>query len=66
MTYLEKICGALDNAGVRYDLTGKRTESVQLPAGAVRVLCIDDLIEMKRRSGRAQDLEDVTALEKLR
>ena len=51
---------------IAYDLTGKRTESVQLPAGAVRVLSIDDLIEMKRRSGRAQDLEDVAALERLR
>ena len=51
---------------IAYDLTGKRTESVQLPAGAVHILCIDDLIEMKRRSGRAQDLEDVAALERLR
>ncbi len=51
---------------ITYDLTGKRTQSVELPTGSVRLLSIDDLIEMKRKSGRAQDLEDAAALEKLR
>ena len=32
---------------------------------SVSVLAIKDLIEMKRRSGRPQDLEDVRSLEKL-
>ena len=51
---------------ITYDLTGKRTQSVELPTGNVRLLSIEDLIEMKRRSGRPQDLEDAAALEKLR
>ena len=48
------------------DLAGKRTKAVALPTGPVRVLVVPDLIAMKRRSGRPQDLEDVRALEKLR
>ncbi len=48
------------------DLAGKRTKAVALPTGPVRVLSVTDLIAMKRRSGRPQDLEDVRALEKLR
>ena len=48
------------------DLAGKRTKAVALPTGPVRVLSVMDLIAMKRRSGRPQDLEDVRALEKLR
>ena len=51
---------------IAYDLAGKRTLRVDLGSGPVQVLCIDDLIEMKRNSGRAQDLEDAAALEKLR
>ncbi len=48
------------------DLAGKRTKAVALSTGPVRVLSVTDLIDMKRRSGRPQDLEDVRALEKLR
>lgn len=48
------------------DLAGKRTKAVALPTGPVRVLSVTDLIAMKRRSGRPQDLQDVRALEKLR
>ncbi len=51
---------------IAYDLTGKKTHRVELPGGAVRVLSIEDLIAMKRDSGRPQDLEDAAALEKLR
>ncbi len=51
---------------IAYDLAGKRTLRVDLGSGTVQVLCIDDLIEMKRNSGRAQDVEDAAALEKLR
>ena len=49
-----------------YDLTGKGVRRIDLPDGPVRVLALDDLIEMKRASGRPQDLEDATALERLR
>ncbi len=51
---------------ITYDLSGKRTRRVDLPDGPVQVLAIDDLIEMKRVSGRPQDLEDAGALERLR
>ena len=51
---------------IAYDLTGKKTHGVELPGGTVRVLSIEDLIAMKRDSGRPQDLEDAAALEKLR
>ena len=49
-----------------YDLAGKKVRSMSLPQATVRVLSIDDLITMKQQSGRAQDIEDVAALEKLR
>lgn len=48
------------------DLAGKRRKAVTLSTGPVHVLAVPDLITMKRRSGRPQDLEDVRALEKLR
>lgn len=47
-----------------YDLAGKQTEHVELDGGTARVLAVGDLIEMKQRSGRAQDLADVEALRK--
>lgn len=51
---------------IAYDLAGKRTTTVELADGSVQVLAIDDLIDMKRASGRPQDLEDAQALERLR
>ncbi len=51
---------------ITYDLTNKRTTRMVLAECVVPVLSIDDLIEMKRRSGRPQDTEDAAALEKLR
>ena len=50
---------------INYDLTGKRTRRVELASGPVRVLSIEDLIAMKRESGRPQDIEDIRALEQL-
>lgn len=50
---------------INYDLTGKRTRRFDLPAAPVEVLSIPDLIAMKRVSGRPQDLEDISALERL-
>lgn len=47
---------------IAYDLVGKQTQQIELEEGAVRVPGIDDLIDMKRRSGRAQDVADVEAL----
>lgn len=51
---------------ITYDLANKRTTRMVLAECVVPVLSIDDLIEMKRRSGRPQDTEDAAALEKLR
>lgn len=51
---------------IAYDLGNRRTDQIELPDCAAPVLAIDDLIEMKRRSGRPQDAADVAALEKLR
>ena len=38
----------------------------QLRDMKIRVAAIDDLIRIKKQSGRKQDLEDVKALEKLK
>lgn len=51
---------------ITYDLTGKRTKRFELASAPVVVLAIEDLIAMKRASGRPQDIEDVQALERLR
>jgi len=50
---------------ITYDLKGHKTRRIDLPAGPVPILAIRDLIEMKRDSGRPQDIEDVAALERL-
>ncbi len=42
-----------------------RAEEIVLEGSPVRVACIEDLIAMKRRAGRAKDLEDIAALEVL-
>ncbi|MDH3588760.1 MAG: nucleotidyltransferase [Gammaproteobacteria bacterium] len=51
---------------INYDLKGKRTKRIQMGSGSITVLSLKDLIDMKRQSGRPQDVEDVAALEKLR
>ena len=44
----------------------RRSKLIELPTGDVRVASIDDLIEMKRMTGRPQDSADIEALEALR
>ena len=51
---------------ISYDLKGKRRQRIQTSLGDLHILRLSDLIEMKRLSGRPQDLEDVKTLEKLR
>lgn len=51
---------------IDYDLKGKRTKRIRLGDGSITVLSLNDLIEMKRKSGRPQDLEDVAALKRLK
>ena len=50
---------------ITYDLKGKRTKRIQLRNGTVQILDLKELIKMKRKSARPQDIEDVLALEKL-
>jgi len=50
---------------ITYDLKGKRTKRIDLEDTSIRILSKADLIEMKRKSGRPQDKEDVMALERL-
>jgi hypothetical protein len=51
---------------INYDLKGRKRVTIDTVTGAVRILGLRDLIEMKKASGRPQDLEDVRALEKLK
>lgn len=51
---------------INYDLAGKRTKSIKTGNGAIKILSMNDLIEMKKESGRPQDLEDVKALIQLK
>ena len=51
---------------INYDLTGHRVRRIRAQVGPIRLLNVEDLIKMKRASGRDQDLADVAALEKLR
>jgi hypothetical protein len=51
---------------ISYDLKGKRRQRLDTSEGPIYILDIRELIEMKRASGRPQDLSDVDALEKLR
>jgi hypothetical protein len=50
---------------ITYDLKGKQRARMNTADGSVQVLGLKDLIEMKRASGRPQDLEDANALERL-
>ena len=51
---------------ITHDLRRMRTKRFKSGARTLPVAAIADLIAMKRASGRAQDLEDVRALEALR
>jgi hypothetical protein len=49
---------------INYDLKSARdTKTIKTALGAIRILSLADLIEMKQASGRPQDLEDVKALD---
>jgi hypothetical protein len=51
---------------INFDARGKRAVYKRLPTMSVPVLNIRDLIDMKKASGRPQDIEDIKALEKLK
>ncbi len=50
---------------ITYDLTHAHTKTIHTSAGPIKVLSREDLIKMKKISGRPQDLADVKALETL-
>ncbi len=51
---------------INFDAKGKRAVYKRLSTTSVPVLNIRDLIDMKKASGRPQDIEDIKALEKLK
>jgi len=51
---------------INFDAKGKRADYKKLSTLTVPVLNIRDLINMKKASGRPQDIEDIKALEKLK
>ena len=51
---------------INFDATGRKSKRKKLSTTVIPILNIKDLIEMKKASGRPQDIEDVKALEKLR
>jgi len=48
------------------DLARMKVTKIKVPGGTVPVASIQDLIRMKQRSGRPQDLEDIKALRSLK
>jgi hypothetical protein len=50
---------------INYDLKNAHAKTIKNSLGAIRILSLNDLIEMKKASGRPQDLEDVKALSNL-
>ena len=51
---------------INFDAKGKKAKRKKLSSLVIPILNIADLIEMKKVSGRPQDIEDIKALEKLR
>ena len=51
---------------ITYDLKGNSRVRRDSEEGAIQVLGREELIGMKKESGRPQDLEDIKALEKLK
>lgn len=50
---------------ITHDVRRLKTVSVKTAFGKIKVVSVKDLIQMKRESGREQDLADIAALEKL-
>jgi len=50
---------------ITYDLKGTSIKTVKIASSSISILSKKDLIEMKKASGRPQDLEDVKSLEQL-
>lgn len=50
---------------INYDLAAATTKTIKTHSGRIVVLSKQDLIAMKKASGRPQDLEDIKSLEQL-
>lgn len=50
---------------ISYNLEDGHIKTIRTPAGNINILAKEDLIKMKKASGRIQDLEDVKSLEAL-
>ena len=50
---------------ISQDLSRKKVDRIKVGKRILPVLSVDDLIRMKRKSGRPQDLQDIEALEKI-
>lgn len=50
---------------IAQDLSGMKVDKIKAGKRTLPVLSVRDLINMKRRSGRPQDLQDIEALERL-
>lgn len=53
-------------SGLDFKTAFARSIEIDIEGIPVRILCLDDLIDNKRASGRTQDLADVEVLESLR
>ncbi len=51
---------------ITHDLRKMKAQTVRAGGRTFRVVSIDDLIKMKKKSGRPQDLEDIKALRSLK
>ncbi len=49
-----------------HDLDDLRTVNKKMGLSTLKVLAVEDLIQMKKKSGRPQDLEDVRVLKELK
>lgn len=50
---------------ITYSLKNEEVDTIATAEGKIKVLSVKCLIEMKQKSGRPQDIEDVKALENL-
>ena len=50
---------------INYDLKNGTTKTIQSTCGKIKILSRKELIAMKKKAGRPQDLEDAKALENL-
>ena len=53
------------NIIITHDAKKMKTQTLHVGGMSVKIATIDELVKMKKESGRPQDIEDVKALEKL-